>query len=161
MSRYFIELSSLVRVTLSCVSRILIFSSWMFVIYEGNFDPVATISAFYITFLIMIVFNLLLNVSERSDLLTPKYWIGKIEIFTKNCIRLTAFSEIILNSYSSVLHYNHIDYQAMLDEEKKKNKKRHEPTIVRQFIYFLIFCSLFIGFVTNKNEKKIFRLFSV
>ena len=133
------------RVTLSCVSRILIFSSWMFVKYDGNFEPTATILGFYITFAIMVIFNIVLNKNKLSEIITLKYWIGKKKIF-KNIPR-TSYLEVILNSYSSVLHYNHIDYQAMLDEEKKKNKKRHEPTIIRQFIYFLIFCSIFLRFV--------------
>ena len=59
----------------------------------------------------------------------------------------TSDLEVILNSYSSVLHYNHIDYQALLEEEKKKNKKPHDPTLIRQLIYFLIFCFLFLGLV--------------
>ena len=53
-----------------------------------------------------------------------------------------------MNSYSSVLNYNHIDYQAMLDKEEKKDKKYHETSMIRQFIYFLIFLIMFIGYKT-------------
>ena len=49
-----------------------------------------------------------------------------------------------MNSYSCVLNYSQIDYQAMLDEEKKKNKRYDETTLIRQIIYFLIF---FISFL--------------
>ena len=52
--------------------------------------------------------------------------------------------EVVLNSYSSVLHYNHIDYQAMLNKKKKETKKSHETTMIRQMIYFLIFLSMFL-----------------
>ena len=47
-------------------------------------------------------------------------------------------------SYSCVLNYNQIDYQAMLDKEKK-SKKYHESTLIRQIIYFFIFFLMFIG----------------
>ena len=45
----------------------------------------------------------------------------------------------MLNSYSSVLHYNHFDYRAMLEGKKKADKKSHESTLMRQIVYFLIF----------------------
>ena len=53
--------------------------------------------------------------------------------------------DIVMNSYSCVLNYNQIDYQALLDEEKKNNKKYHESTMIRQAVYFLIFFLMFLG----------------
>ena len=53
--------------------------------------------------------------------------------------------DVVMNSYSCVLNYNQIDYQAMLDEQKKKDKKYHESTLIRQIIYFLIFFIMFLG----------------
>ena len=50
-----------------------------------------------------------------------------------------------MNSYSCVLNYNQIDYQAMLDEEKGKIGKYHESTMMRQIVYFLIFFIMFLG----------------
>ena len=52
----------------------------MFVTFGGNFHPTATISAFYITLLIMIIFNIVFNKSRSIDILTFKYWIGKPEL---------------------------------------------------------------------------------
>ena len=132
------------RVTLSCVSRVLIFSSWMFVTFDGNFHPTATISAFYFTLLIMIIFNIVFN--KSADILTFKYWIGKHELkFNKNFKSNPVFLDIVMNSYSCVLNYNQIDYQALLDEEKKKKKTYHESTMIRQIAYFLIFFIMFFG----------------
>ena len=74
----FKQLNFPVRVTLSCVSRVLIFSSWMFVTFDGNFHPTATISAFYLTVLIMIIFNVVFNKSRPANILTFKYWIGEM-----------------------------------------------------------------------------------
>ena len=54
-----------------------------------------------------------------------------------------------MNSYSCVLNYNQIDYQAMLEEEEQKNKskkkKYHESTMIRQIVYFLTFFIMFLG----------------
>ena len=50
-----------------------------------------------------------------------------------------------MNSYSCVLNYNQMDYQAMLDEDyKNKNKKYHQSSLIRQIIYFLIFFIMFL-----------------
>ena len=52
----------------------------------------------------------------------------------------------MMNSYSCVLNYNQIDYQAMLGKEEKKNKKEiyHESTLIRQILYFSIFSIMFL-----------------
>ena len=50
-----------------------------------------------------------------------------------------------MNSYSCVLNYNQMDYQAMLDENyKNKKKKYHQSSLIRQIIYFLIFFIMFL-----------------
>ena len=53
--------------------------------------------------------------------------------------------DVLMNSYSCVLNYNQMDYQAMLDEDyKNKNKKYHQSSVIRQIIYFLIFFIVFL-----------------
>ena len=51
-------------------------------------------------------------------------------------------SEIGLNSFSSVLSYNNFDFEPIFtrkkDKSKAQKKVRHEPTVVKQTIYFLI-----------------------
>ena len=58
-----------------------------------------------------------------------------------------------MNSYSGVLHYNHIDYQAMLEEKKNLNRKPHEPTLIRQVLYCGIFFFIFLGLVELVDIK--------
>ena len=59
--------------------------------------------------------------------------------------KMSNFLDVVMNSYSGVLNYNKIDYQAMLEEEKdRKKKKYHESTLIRQIIYFLIFFIMFL-----------------
>ena len=137
------------RVTLSCLSRVLIFSSWMFVTFGGNFHPTATFSGFYLTLLIMMIFNIVFNRSRSADILTFKYWIGKHELlFDKSTIISKSVLDIVMNSYSCVLNYNQIDYQAMLDKEKKKQNNfyhHHDTTMIRQIVYFFIFFIMLLG----------------
>ena len=58
-------------------------------------------------------------------------------------------SEIVLNSFSSVLSYNNFDFELILERKKEKSKAqkkvRHEPTVVKQTIYFLIMTFLNLG----------------
>ena len=91
----------------------------------------------------MIIFNIIFN--RTFDILTFKYWIGKNELksYIKDISRINIL-DVVMNSYSCVLNYNQIDYQAMLDEEKKKEKKYHESTMIRQIVYFLIFIIMFL-----------------
>ena len=57
--------------------------------------------------------------------------------------------EIVLNSLSSVLSYNNFDFEPIFARKDKKFKARkkdkHEPTAVKQTIYFLIMTSLNLG----------------
>ena len=63
----------------------------------------------------------------------------------------------MMNSYSCVLNYNQIDYQAMLDKKGKKNMKEkyHESTLIRQIVYFLIFFIMFLRYykLNSKASK--------
>ena len=53
--------------------------------------------------------------------------------------------DVLMNSYSGVLNYNQMDYQAMLNEDyKNKKKKYHQSSLIRQIIYFLIFLIMFL-----------------
>ena len=117
----------------------------MLVAFDGNFHPTATFCAFYITFLIMVVFNIVLNKSR--DFLTIEYWIGKTiysMVYASHILYLIQ-SDIVLNSYFSVLHYNYVDYQALVDKKKKEKQTPHEPTMVRQIIYFLMVLFIYLG----------------
>ena len=92
--------------------------------------------------LIMMIFNIVLNKSR--NVCTFKYWIGKQKQVLK-IILLPNFLDVVMNSYSCVLNYNQVDFQAMLEVDKnKKNKKYHESTLIRQIIYFLIFLIMFL-----------------
>ena len=54
--------------------------------------------------------------------------------------------EILLSSLSSVMSYNNFDFEQIYSKKDEKSKAwkkvRHEPTVVKQTIYFLIMTSL-------------------
>ena len=49
----------------------------MFVFYDGRFQPLATLTSYYVAFGVMFVFNLV-HCDSREDLRNPIFWIGKI-----------------------------------------------------------------------------------
>ena len=51
-----------------------------------------------------------------------------------------------MNSFSSVLSYNQFDFEPIFKKNTKDYQRvRHEPTMVKQAIYFLIMTTLNIG----------------
>ena len=67
----------MLKVILDSVSRILLFSSWLYIINMGHFSSIYTLIAYYTIFLVLMVINVLF--SENRDVFTGKYWIGKIK----------------------------------------------------------------------------------
>lgn len=65
-----------------------------------------------------------------------------------------AFSEVALNSTSSVLSYNHFDFGPLFSGEdkvrkEKKEQEKHQSTFFRQMVYFLLFTILNLGSVIS------------
>ena len=51
----------LLKTTLDCVARILLFSTWLYVQNKGQFSSAMTVIAYYSTFMILVLFNGLCN----------------------------------------------------------------------------------------------------
>ena len=62
------------KIVCDCVSRILLFSAWLYVVHNGQFSTLRTLAAYYFTFLIMFIFNTIFNRSKNFR--SAKYWIG-------------------------------------------------------------------------------------
>ena len=80
----------LMKTTFDCVSRILLFSTWLYVVNDGQFSSAKTVLAFYSTFLLLVIFNTVLN--KSGEYRTAKIWTGKIDnqcstklVFQKSC----------------------------------------------------------------------------
>ena len=51
----------LTKTTLDCVSRLLLFSTWMYVLNEGQFSTGMTVGAYYATFTLLLGFHAIFN----------------------------------------------------------------------------------------------------
>ena len=97
----------LLKTTLDCVARIVLFSTWLYVQNEGQFSSARTVIAYYSTFIVLLFFNafftkreknvtrrnvtgnqqLLISPSLKSKLLTLK-----VSIFSRSLIELDELS---------------------------------------------------------------------
>ena len=54
------------KITLDCVARITLFSTFLYVLNEGQFSSAKTVIAYYSTFLVLLVFNAMFNKREKQ-----------------------------------------------------------------------------------------------
>ena len=73
----------MLKVILDSVARILLFSSWMYVVNNGMFSSVYTLVAYYTVFGVLVTFNII--TSNNRDFHRGKFWIGSSVIIT-NCV---------------------------------------------------------------------------
>ena len=130
----------ILKILLGILLRVAIFGCWLFVTKEGEFCPYTSIYAFYIFFLILCVFNIVFNSSR--DLKSGIYWIG-----------------IIMNSYVSVLSYNHLNFKRNY-KKKFKIESYHESTFVRQIIYKIILIVPLLWYISIYFNISLFPYFS-
>ena len=64
----------MLKVILDCVSRILLFSSWLYVTNHGMFSSIYTLAAFYLVFAVLVIFNIIFN--DDNNFSSGKYWLG-------------------------------------------------------------------------------------
>ena len=64
----------MLKVILDCISRILLFSSWMYVVNNGVFSSVYTLAAYYTVFGVLVIFNIV--TSDNREFSKAEYWIG-------------------------------------------------------------------------------------
>ena len=65
----------LLKTSFDCISRIVLFSTWLYVVNEGQFSSAKTAFAYYSTFMVMILFNTICNNSKKYC--SSNNWIGK------------------------------------------------------------------------------------
>ena len=138
----------LLKTTLDCVARIVLFSTWLYVQNEGQFSSARTVIAYYSTFMVLLFFNAFFTKSEKN--VTRRNMTGtKSNIFSSKLE--IVFSEVTLNSMSSLLSYNQFDFGPIFKHgDKAKAEKRgekHQPSFVKQTIYFMLFTMLNLGCV--------------
>ena len=128
------------------ISRILLYSTWLYVINDGQFSSTKTLIAYYSTLMVLIVFNTTFN--KQKDYTTARTWIGKIWNYFQRFFIICL--EIFFNSTSSVLSYNNFDFGQIFVKKQSSNKhsreEQHESTFFKQAFYFLLFVVLNLGY---------------
>ena len=56
----------LLKTTLDCVARIVLFSTWLYVQNDGQFSSARTVLAYYSTFMVLFLFNAFFTRSEKN-----------------------------------------------------------------------------------------------
>ena len=134
----------LLKTTFDCISKVLMFATLMYVVNNGQFSSMMTLTAFYCTLAVLIIFNIIVN--DNSNYKSAKTWIGKGPN-DQNCLYVFdtfyLVLEILLNAWSSVLSYNHFNFDPIFS--KQKENVGHQSTFVRQTFYFLINLASNIG----------------
>ena len=66
----------LLKTMFDSISRIVLFSTWLYVINDGQFSSTKTLIAYYSTLMVLLIFNTIFN--KQKDFTTARTWIGKI-----------------------------------------------------------------------------------
>ena len=65
----------LLKTVFDCISRLIIFATFMFVVNDVQFSAVMTVTAYYSTVAVLMTFNIITNSNENY--FSAKTWIGK------------------------------------------------------------------------------------
>ena len=70
----------LLKTTLDCISKITLFGSYMYVVNKGQFSSMMTLTAYYSTLGILIIYNTMIN--HNKNYKTAKTWIGTLKLLS-------------------------------------------------------------------------------
>ena len=138
----------LLKTIFDCTSRILLFATFMFVVNDGQFSTMLTVKVYYTTVAVLMAFNIVIN--DNETYCSARTGIGEHQtiVYFRAKMFLVLLLEILLNSFSSVLSYNQFDLEPIFTKKNALQKRvRHEPTMVKQGIYFLIMTTLNLGYM--------------
>ena len=76
----------LLKTMFDSISRILLYSTWLYVINDGQFSSTKTVIAYYSTLTLLLIFNAIIN--KQKDYTSARTWIGKQHFY---CFRLSIF----------------------------------------------------------------------
>ena len=71
----------LLKTVFDCISRVIIFATFMFVVNDGQFSTMMTVKAYYSTVAVLMTFNIIINSNENYC--SAKTWIGKFGLYNK------------------------------------------------------------------------------
>ena len=68
----------LLKTIFDCTSRILLFATFMFVVNDGQFSTMMTVTAYYTTVAVIMAYNIVINDNETYR--SARTWIGGYQI---------------------------------------------------------------------------------
>ena len=141
------NLLGLMSVTIfAAMSRVLLFSIWLYVFNNGQFSSIMTLIAYYTFFSMIIVFHIVVN--KKKPVFSFPFVLGllNVELLLDFWPTLT-FAEVVLNSLSSVIKYNEFELESVLSKNQKSifTGGTHEATFVKQTIYILLVTMINLG----------------
>ena len=77
------------KTTFDCASRILLFSTWLYIVNDGQFSSTKTVLAFYSIFLFLVGFNIVFNTT--GDYSSAKTWTGTGCYLDNNGLKVIAY----------------------------------------------------------------------
>ena len=139
------------KIVFDSASRIVLFSCWLYVYNDGQFSTWIVFFAYYLVVIFLLIFNLIFNDTREFSSMT--YWIGIVITIIVQIKDI--FSGILMNTFSSTFSYNNFDFNLLMGKSKKK-QQLHQPSFLRQFLYFLIFLTINIRCGNHKSIDKDF-----
>ena len=64
----------LLKTIFDCTSRIVLFATFMFVVNDGQFSTMITVSGYYTTVAVILTFNIVIN--DNETYCSARTWIG-------------------------------------------------------------------------------------
>ena len=68
----------LLKKNFDCTSRILLFTTFMFVVNDGQFSTMMTVTAYYTTVAVIMAYNIVIN--DNETYCSARTWIGGYKI---------------------------------------------------------------------------------
>ena len=65
----------LLKTTFDCISKVLMYATFMYVVNNGQFSSMMTLTAFYCTLAVLIILNIIVN--DNTNYKSANTWIGK------------------------------------------------------------------------------------
>ena len=72
----------LLKTIFDCTSRIILFATYMFVVNDGQFSTMMTVTGYYTTVAVIMTYNIVFNDIETYR--SARTWIGRQHSFTIN-----------------------------------------------------------------------------
>ena len=113
----------LLKTMFDSISRILLYSTWLYVINDGQFSSTKTLIAYYSTLMVLFVLNTIF--SKHLDYKSTKTWIGRKQHFN---LKIQVLSIFYFQKYFSTQQvlFSHSTTSILENYSPKENQQAHQ-----------------------------------